>query len=409
MKQRILIIGLVWPEPTSSAAGWRMLQIIDLFKEKGYEVHFASAASKSEFSFPLYEKGVIEQEILLNDSSFDKYLQELEPHIVLFDRFMIEEQYSWRVAQSCPQAIRILDTEDLHFLRKTRFDAYKKNKDVEEDQYYDVNSIREIASIFRSDLSIIISTKELEILKDKFSVPEKILNYLPLSFRKDLIHSNPIPNYTQRKDFVFIGNFLHEPNWKTVQYLKAIWPKIRKQLPGIELHIYGAYPSQKVYELNQEKEGFIIKGRAEDAISCLSNYRVLLAPIPFGAGQKGKFIDALHAGTVSVTTTVGAEGMSLDSKWNGFITDLEEEIVEKAILLYTDENIWGFAHQQGIEILNQLKQQNWEALFIEQIEDINLNLEKHRKSNFFGEILWFNQFQSNKYLSKWIEEKNKNN
>ena len=88
MSKSLLIIGLVWPEPTSSAAGWRMLQIIDLFLHNGYAITFASAASKSEHSFPLNSKGIIEKEILLNDSSFDEYIKELNPDLVLFDRFI---------------------------------------------------------------------------------------------------------------------------------------------------------------------------------------------------------------------------------------------------------------------------------------------------------------------------------
>jgi hypothetical protein len=44
------------------------------------------------------------------------FVKQLQPSIVLFDRFMIEEQFGWRV-ENCPNAVRILDTEDLHCLR----------------------------------------------------------------------------------------------------------------------------------------------------------------------------------------------------------------------------------------------------------------------------------------------------
>lgn len=65
--KKILIIGLVWPEPTSSAAGTRMIQLVDLFLRKGYEITFASAASKSDFSYDFAATSVVEQEIKLND------------------------------------------------------------------------------------------------------------------------------------------------------------------------------------------------------------------------------------------------------------------------------------------------------------------------------------------------------
>ena len=118
--KKLLIIGFVWPEPKSSAAGGRMMQLISIFKENGFEITFASAAQDSDFMIDLAEFGVIKRSIELNSSSFDDFIKELNPDVVLFDRFMIEEQFGWRVIENCPKAIRILDTEDLHFLRKAR-------------------------------------------------------------------------------------------------------------------------------------------------------------------------------------------------------------------------------------------------------------------------------------------------
>ena len=65
--------------------------------------------------------------------NFDDFLNELQPTIVMFDRFMIEEQFGWRVAEHCPNALRILDTEDLHFLRKVRHQQYKKGEEFSYD------------------------------------------------------------------------------------------------------------------------------------------------------------------------------------------------------------------------------------------------------------------------------------
>jgi hypothetical protein len=70
------------------------------------------------------------REIALNSSSFDVFVKQLQPSIVLFDRFMIEEQFGWRVAENCPNAVRILDTEDLHCLRLARQKAYKEKRNL---------------------------------------------------------------------------------------------------------------------------------------------------------------------------------------------------------------------------------------------------------------------------------------
>lgn len=95
----ILIIGSVWPEPNSSAAGTRMLQLIALFQKQDWAITFASAASDSDFMFDVTTLGIEKVSIHLNDSNFDVFVKALNPTMVLFDRFMAEEQFGWRVAE----------------------------------------------------------------------------------------------------------------------------------------------------------------------------------------------------------------------------------------------------------------------------------------------------------------------
>ncbi|GAA4144801.1 glycosyltransferase family 4 protein [Sphingobacterium kyonggiense] len=406
MGKRMLVIGLVWPEPTSSAAGWRIIQIMQLFIQQGFELHFCSAASKSEFSFPLENLGIKEQVIQLNDASFNKYVEELKPDYVLFDRFMIEEQYSWRVKEVCPQAIRILDTEDLHFLRQARQDAYKKNLEFTQEMLYSDLASREIASILRSDLSLIISTYEMNLLTEQFHISPSLLCYLPFQF--EAATASKKLGFEERQNFVFIGNFIHEPNWRTVVELKRLWPSIRKRLGKVELHIYGAYPTQKVWDLNKPAEGFMVKGRAEDAKETLGRYRVLLAPIPFGAGLKGKFVDAFSVGTPSVSSQVATEGMMRDEhEWPGFIYDTDEDFLYKVVQLYQDENTWLNAHTQCENKLNSWRKDDQSEVFLKRLQEIAPVLQQNRNRNFIGQILWNNQFASSKYMSLWIEAKQK--
>ena len=407
-KKRILIIGLVWPEPTSSAAGTRIIQLVHLFLSEGYEVVFASAASKGDFSFNLPEIGVKEQQIVLNDSSFNTTIKEFNPDIVLFDRFVMEEQYGWRVRQECPHVLQLLDTEDLHFLRNSRQHAIKSGI---MDLYSDMAK-REIASILRCDLSLIISEVEMDVLKNQFRIDSSILYYLP--FLEEELGEKDMKNwktFEDREGFVFIGNYLHEPNWHTLQILKTqIWPILRKRLPNANLHIYGAYASQKVTQLHNPREKFLIHGRAKDAREAISKHKVLLAPIQFGAGLKGKFIDALHVGTPSATTSIGAEAMKGGLDWNGIIADNLELYIDKAVELYQNKNLWLKAQQNGILILKEryLKSQ-FTAAFVQKINEISSSLTTHRQHNFIGQILQYHAANSTKYMSLWIEEKNKSN
>ncbi|WP_317169058.1 glycosyltransferase [Flavivirga algicola] len=410
MIKKLLIIGFVWPEPKSSAAGSRMMQLIDFFKTKNYQITFSSPCAKNDNAFDLTTIGVEQVSIELNHASFDVFIKKLHPDIVLFDRFMMEEQFGWRVAEQCPDALRVLDTEDLHCLRKGRQQAFKEGKTFDTSYLFNDTAKREIASIYRSDLSLIISEVEMEILKNDFRIDSVLLHYLP--FMLDEITEGTIeklPNFDERQHFITIGNFLHEPNYNAVLYLKeTIWPLVKKQLPTAELHIYGAYASQKVNQLHNENQGFLVKGFAEDVHDVMQRSRVCLAPIRFGAGLKGKLVDAMQNGTPCMITNVGSEGMFGSMGVNGFIEDTPEKFVEKAMALYTNKNIWEEKQKNGIKVLNErfnikIHQQNLSL----QIEEIIMKLNDHRLKNFTGQMLWHHGLQSTKFMSKWIEEKNK--
>jgi len=409
MQNHLVIIGTVWPEPTSTAAGTRMLQIIEVFQKEKYTITFLSSASKGENSFDLESISVHTKAIQLNDSSFDVLISELNPTIVLFDRFMMEEQYGWRVAENCPNALRMLDTEDLHFLRKAREVAFKQDRDLVFEVYISDVFKREMASIYRCDLSLIISEFEMQLLTETFKVDHSILHYLP--FMVEALNEKTFENvskFEERKHFVSIGNFLHEPNWQTVLQLKKHWKSIKKALPEAEMHIYGAYVSEKAKQLHNDKECFLIKGRANSVEKVFSKARVLLAPIPYGAGLKGKLLESMQLGLPNVTTIVGAEAMHGNLDWNGCITHSDEEFIEKAIELYQNEELWNSAQKNGIELVNQRFEKSlFETDFITKINELISNLNSHRNQNFFGQILQHQTLQSTKFMSRWIELKNR--
>ena len=411
MKSTVLIIGYVFPEPNSSAAGTRMLQLIDFFINQNYTVVFATSCKKSTNAFDLESLNVQVVEILLNHSSFDFFVKDLNPEVVLFDRFMTEEQFGWRITENCPDALRILDTEDLHFLRKTRQQSISSSSGSAND--FDLNDIakREIASIYRSDLSLIISEAELKILIDTFKIDCSLLLYLP--FMLDL-NENPEQkqhsSFSERTDFVSIGNFLHPPNSDAIFYLKNdIWPLIKSQLPQANLHVYGAYDTQAIRSMHNKKDGFLLHGYVEDAFEVVNSSRVLLAPLRFGAGLKGKLILAMQCGTPAAMSTIAAEGMFGSDQPNGIIEDDPSLFVKKCIDLYTQESLWTEYQNKGDAVLkSRFNKLDHQLKLKERISLIQSTIQSHRSDNFIGQLLAHHQFQSTKYMSRWIEVKNAN-
>ncbi|MEH8019256.1 glycosyltransferase family 4 protein [Rheinheimera muenzenbergensis] len=404
-KPLLVVLGYVWPEPNSSAAGYRMLSLLQLFLQQGWQVIFASVAEPGPHRYPLAELGISEQRIELNDSSFEHWLSVQAPSAVMFDRFMLEEQFGWRVEQACPQALRILDMEDCHALRDARQRCFNADKAVDAQALNSELALREIAAIYRCDLTLVISDYEMQLLQQHYQVPAALLCYCPFLIDANL--ASPLPDYTTRRDFIAIGNFRHAPNWHSVLWLKQqIWPLIRQQLPQAELHIYGAYPPPKATALHNAREGFLLKGWAEDALVVMQQARVCLAPLAFGAGLKGKLLDAMRCGTPNVTTDTGAEGMTLNGEWGGLIAKDSQGIAEAAVAIYQQPELWQRLQITGFKIVQEkFAQTQHSARIWMQLSQIQQALDNHRQANFTGLMLRHHAYRSTKFMGQWIEAK----
>ena len=87
---------------------------------------------------------------------------------------------------------------------------------------------------------------------------------------------------------------------------------------------------------------------------------------------------------------------------------MPKDFADDAVKLYTNETVWQKFQQNGVAIINQnFDEKFWDAKLIEKIIEMNRNLQDYRKQNFLGAMLQHHTLTSTKYLSKWIEEKNK--
>ncbi|WP_439878764.1 glycosyltransferase [Pseudomonas prosekii] len=422
---KVLVIGYVWPEPRSSAASGHVMQILDTFVQQGWDITFSSPAGVGEHKADLAALGIRECAIELNNSSFDTFIRELAPDIVLFDQFMMEEQFGWRVEKHCPDALRVLETSDLQSLRHARHQRLKDRlkASADENDFSDLFAPalreefelmagtdlakREIAALYRCDLSLMISPVEIELLVEQFKMPRELLHWCPLM---PAMPTTAHPAFEARAHFLSIGNFRHAPNWDAVLWMKTtVWPLIRQKLPGAQLHLYGAYTPPKATALHNPAQGFHVMNWAEDALQVMSAARVCLAPLRFGAGIKGKIVDAMLCGTPTVTTPIGAEGMSDGLlPWPGVIGESAEAIAAAAVALYQDQALWTEAQQRGDQLLAaQYRQSVHGPALIERLQACRRDLATRRRDNFTGAMLRHHAHKSTQYMSQWIEAKNR--
>lgn len=408
---KVFFVSNVWPEPDSSAAGRHMLQLLESLHRSGAEIVFGCTSAPSAFMSETVRQLCRLEQLRMNCSSFDTLVKQLKPDIVVFDRFMAEEQFGWRVRDAAPDAACVLNTEDLHFIRRWRGSIKPGNDYSFTEMSYETfqtdDARRELASIFRCDLSLLMSEAEVQILSQFMPQMRPLLHYHPLCESASDV-SDPL-----QQDLSFncisLGNFLHKPNQDAVQVLiQEIWPALRRELSGAELHLFGAYATEKTLRWSQPHNGIQVIGRAADLTACLNGHRLLLAPIRFGAGLKGKLLDAMRHGLPFVTTPIGIEGIDEIGNCPDFVAINRDDFIRKAAALYHDDGLRKKFRLWAAEVLrNKFDAQQHETSLLSQLSQLKRDLPQIREKNITGGILRHHTTASTRYMGKWIEEKNR--
>jgi glycosyltransferase involved in cell wall biosynthesis len=199
---------------------------------------------------------------------------------------------------------------------------------------------------------------------------------------------------------------MHPPNLDAARWCKQhIWPLIRADLPDAELHVYGSYGERYAAELDSPKDGFYFKGRAEDALATMQNYKVNLAPLRYGAGLKGKVFDGFLTGTPTVMTPIAAEGIFVDYRWGLGDT---QAFAREAVRLHTDIVAWDERQQKERSLCaERFDAATWRQRLPEVMGRAQKRCHAHREANFIGLMLRHHHHRSTEFMSRWIEAKNR--
>jgi len=400
----VLVIGHAWPERSASAAGGQLLQILGGFRARGWHVTFGSPAARGALRADLPALGIAEQSLEADASPFMRFVAERAPDVVLFDGFRMEEHFAGRVEQQCPNALRVLATTDLQSLSEARHVLLRRRlvqgldpNDFRElfatsgpDLYRQMAPAsltrRELAAIHRSDLALVTSDVEIDLLVNGFGVPPALLHWCPPLLEAPAAAAKP---FAEREHFIAIGNWRHAPDQDAALWMKHnIWPMIRRHLPEAQLHLHGSDLSPKAAELHDPAGGFLIHEHAGDTLEALGRARVCLAPLRFGAGIKAHLADAMLAGTPSVTTPIGSEAMHGALPWPGLQSVTAEGLAQAAVSLYRDEARWNQAQRDARRLLDARYERNWHRrALVERIEQTLMELDDQRLYNFTGAML----------------------
>ena len=393
---KLVYFGANWPQPWITAAGLRTVELIKSFKSFDLDIEFLSIKKPNPYQIQAIQGLDVKFGYLAinNEKEFQQHVK--DPQLCIFETARLEEMFSHMVYNNFPACKRILDTQDLHCLRLQRKKAVESGKSMSEVlnlqlDWRDEMVCREFAGILRSHSVILTSTYEKQLIHNVF--PNTNLAVLPFFYENKQIakHRHQYTSSNKnRRDFVWIGNFTHEPNTDSLDYMiREIWPAIHSKT-GAEFHIYGAHcPGPDRYEV----PGVVVKGPMK-SLTELGKYRCLLAYLRFGAGVKGKITDSLYYGLPVLTTSIGAEGIE---PFPGFVADNPEDFIKIAASKYETVDIFRY-QDKGFEVLsgNYSRDVN---------EDLLKKLLNGMNDHPLHNIMFSETIRSSFYFSKFIENK----
>lgn len=220
---------------------------------------------------------------------------------------------------------------DLHYLRLLRQYEVDGNKEnLENARYFEK---LEIELIQKSDVFLTFSQHEKEIIEKKSACRRS--EAIPLYFYESL--TPPITDFSQRGGILFVGGFLHPPNVDAVLwFVREILPEIKKSRPELIFYIVGNHPPDEITKLSGTL-GIDVLGYVtdEELVGLYKKVRMVVVPLRFGAGVKGKTVEAIHYSLPLVSTGIGIEGIGLES----VVTPMDDAkaFANRVVTLYEDE------------------------------------------------------------------------
>jgi len=348
-QRQVLILDELVPQPDRDSGSLRQYNLIRMLLAEGAHVVFVptrrehgGAATEAlqklgvEVWYAPYLEGV------------GTWLREHGP------RFAVAMMVRHHVASEClpllrryaPQARRVFDTVDLHYLRERR--GAELAGDAGLLRNAERTRTRELAVMAGSDITVLVSDAERAQLQvDAPAVRVELISNL------HEVAGAGAP-WSARRDLVFVGGFRHPPNVDAMQwFIGDVFARIRAQLPEVRFHCIGADVPPVVQALAARQPGVEIHGFVPVVTPYMDEVRIAVAPLRFGAGVKGKVNLSMAHGQPVVATTCAVEGMHLRDGDDVLIADDADAFAAAVVRLYRDEALWQRLSVAGLRNVQQ--------------------------------------------------------
>ena len=335
--KRILLIDEEVPRFDAQSGAFRIYSIMQILRDMNYEVSFLPKNGRrvAPYTAWLEDIGV---EVLGTIEQYWDYVVSIRDQIkaVWVSRPPVMDALSNRLESDLHGVPVIFDMVDLHQLREIRQSQVLKSEDLKSE-----SKTLEDRCLLSADHVVAVSEEEAEFARQ--------IGAKSVSVVSNVHHVSEIRTFAPRTmSALFVGSFKHTPNADgIIWFLDEVLQQILEVIPDFRLKIVGENPPE--YLKSYESDHVEILGWVPELDPLLYDSRVSVSPLRFGAGVKGKISQALSVGIPLVTTSIGAEGMSLRNGVDSMICDSSQDFAEGVIQILTDDLLWHRLSTNGQE------------------------------------------------------------
>ena len=327
-KKTLLVIDVRVPLYDQNAGNRSTYLYVKLFLKLGLRVIFLCYDTYpfQPYTFHLQQLGV---EVLNGEyyaNNWTTWIKENGKYLdyIFTNRSIVSLKYIDYLQQNTTAKI-------IHFLHDMSHLRLKRQFELTEDQNI-LKEAKEAENIemevsTKSDVLYVVGSYEEKILKNIF--PQKIVRNIPIFYYEN--NNKYFLPSKKRKNLLFVGGFDHAPNEDAVLWFyKNSFNEIISAYPNIVWFIVGPNPTDKLLSI-RDKHVVITGHVSEEKLKeYYQNCRICIAPLRYGAGVKGKIVEAAYYKIPIVTTHIGSEGLSLEE--DAFVVNAPDYTFTKKII-----------------------------------------------------------------------------
>ena len=335
--------------PDEDSGSLRMTCIIEDLLDRGLTVRFKGAAPAARFEWRdrMTRRGV---EVLPYDADLGDWLRAYRDstRFIWVARPPVFGDAISDIALHAPQIPLVYDMVDAHGRRMDR--QFAQTGDPADQEKAIADRRLERIAARSADVVVTLSDDDEEYIRGVADTP---ITCVRVPNVHDVLDESQVPGFESRSGLLFVGGFDHAPNGDAVEFMvNEIMPMLVDRIPDIHLTVVGSNPSDRIRALAGQH--VTIAGWVADLDPIYASTRVVVAPLRYGAGVKGKVGQALAMGVPMVTTSIGNDGMMLEPGRDIEIADDAPAFAERVISLYENRPAWEAMSTQGLRRIDQL-------------------------------------------------------